>query len=75
MLMFRRTKIALSAVIVLGAAFPVSAATKDHRVANHVTHIRPAAIYNMVPDASPGYCPPSGGPTCSNAGPAPADTW
>jgi hypothetical protein len=73
--MFSKTKIALSAAIVLAAALPASAATKHHRVTNHVTHVRPAGIYNMVPDSASGVCPPSGGPTCSNAGPAPPDSW
>jgi hypothetical protein len=37
--MFSKTKIALSAAMVFGIAFPASAATKHHRV------------YNMVPAA------------------------
>ena len=40
--MFSKTKIALSAAMVLSTAFSVSAATKHHRV----TH-----VYNMVPAA------------------------
>jgi hypothetical protein len=51
----------------IGSAFPALAATKHHRV----THVHPA-IYNIVPDTS---CPANGGPSCSNAGPAPPDTW
>jgi hypothetical protein len=70
--MFSKTKIALSAVVVLSTAFPASAATKHH----HVTHVHPA-IYNMVPATT---CPPSGGPSCSGdcsgSGPcAPPDSW
>jgi hypothetical protein len=42
--MFTKTKIALSAAMVLGTALTASAATK-HRV----THVRRPAIYNMVP--------------------------
>jgi hypothetical protein len=44
--MFSKTKIALSAAMVLSTAFPASAATKHHRV----THAHPA-IYNMAPAA------------------------
>jgi len=43
--MFIKTKIALSAAIVLSNALTASAATK-HRV----THLRRSAVYNMVPD-------------------------
>jgi hypothetical protein len=73
--MLGKTRIALSAALVLSAVFPASAATKHHRLHNVVTHDR-RAIYNMaVPDASSGGCPPSGGPSCSSAGPAPPDGW
>jgi hypothetical protein len=73
--MFSKTKIALSAAIVLSTAFPGSAATKHHRV----THVHPA-IYNMVPDTIGGGCPANGGPSCSSscsgAGPcALPDSW
>ena len=69
--MLSKTKVALSAAIVLSAVFPASAATKHHRV----THVHPA-IYNMVvPAAVGGGCPANGGPSCSNAGPAPPDGW
>jgi hypothetical protein len=73
--MFSKTKITLSAAIVLSTALTASAATKHHRV----THVHPA-IYNMVPDTIGGGCPPSGGPSCSSscsgAGPcAPTDGW
>jgi methionine-rich copper-binding protein CopC len=44
--MFGKTKIALSAAMVLSTAFPASAATKHHRV----THTHPA-IYNTAPAA------------------------
>jgi hypothetical protein len=73
--MFSKTKVALSAVIVLSAAFPASAATKHHRA----THVHPA-IYNMVPDTVGGSCSPTHAPLCSNicSGPgpcAPPDSW
>jgi hypothetical protein len=61
--MLTKTKIALSAAIVLGAAFTASAATAPkvshvHRQAidNH------RAIYNSVPDYSSDACLPSGPP-------------
>ena len=52
----------------IGTAFPALAATKhQHRVTDaHST------IYNTVPDTG---CPANGGPSCSNAGPAPPDSW
>jgi hypothetical protein len=62
------SKFALSAAIVISAACPALAATKHH---HRVTHVHPA-IYNMVPDTG---CPANGGPSCSNAGPAPPDSW
>jgi len=70
--MLSKTKVALSAAIVLGAAFPASAATKHHRV----TRVHPA-IYNMVvPAAVRGGCPANGGPGCSTEGQsAPPDSW
>jgi hypothetical protein len=68
--MLSKTIVALSAAIVLGTAFPASAATKHHRA----SHVHPA-IYNTVPDAVGGGCPANGGPSCSNAGPAPPDSW
>lgn len=76
--MLGTTRIALSAAIAvsvaLGAALPASAATKHHR-AYGATHDR-RGIYNaVVPGAESGGCPPSGGPSCSNAGPAPPDGW
>jgi hypothetical protein len=42
--MFTKTKIALSAAIVLGAAFSASAATKPA-----VTQVSQAAAYDMIP--------------------------
>ena len=66
--MFSKTTLALSAAIVISAAFPALAATKHH---HRVTHAH-SAIYNMVPDTG---CPANGGPSCSNEGPAPPDSW
>jgi hypothetical protein len=49
--------------------------TGNNRPVHHrVTHVQPA-IYNMVPDAIGGICPANGGPSCSNQGPAPPDSW
>jgi hypothetical protein len=83
--MFSKTKVAISAAIVLSTAFPASAVTKYHRVA----HARPQiystdptqanrSIYNMVP--GDGSCSPIHPPLCSNicTGPgpcAPPDGW
>jgi hypothetical protein len=64
------SKFALAAVITLSIAFPASAATKYHRA----THVHPA-FYNVRPAAVDGGCPTNGGPGCSNAGPAPPDSW
>jgi hypothetical protein len=61
--MLSKTKVALSAAVVLSIAIPASAATK-HRVTR--LHF-PAAVG--------GGCPANGGPGCSNAGPAPPDSW
>jgi predicted amidohydrolase len=61
--MFSKAKIAVSAVIVLSAAFPASAATKHHPV----THVH-RAIYNMVPHTVGGGCPANGGPGCNTEG-------
>ena len=74
--MFSKIKIALSAAFVLSTTFSSLAATKHH---HRVTHVHPT-IYNMVPDAIGGSCPPSGGPSCSSScsgsGPcAPPDRW
>jgi hypothetical protein len=48
--MFSKTKIALSAAVVLSIAFPASAATKHHRV----THVH-SAIYNIVIPTAAGW--------------------
>ncbi len=64
--MFSKTTLALSAaIIVLSTALPALAATKHH-------HRGYSGIYNTVPDNG---CPANGGPSCSNAGPAPPDSW
>jgi hypothetical protein len=68
-------RIALSAALFLSAVFPASAATKHHRVSYGVSHDRRVIYNSVVPDEVSGSCPPSGGPTCSNAGPAPPDGW
>jgi len=68
--MLRKATIALSAAIVLYSALPASAATKQRQVAH--TH---RTIYNFIPDTAGGGCPANGGPSCSNAGPAPPDGW
>jgi hypothetical protein len=59
--MFSNTKIALAAVFVLGTAFSVSAATKSR-----VSHAD-QGIHNTGPNNISGRCPPSGGPSCSDA--------
>jgi len=58
--MFSRTKLALAAVIVLSTAVSASAAT-THRA----SHVKRSPIYNIVPNYI--SCPPSGGPSCSDA--------
>jgi hypothetical protein len=76
--MLSKTRIVLSAAMVLSTAFPVLAATEHHRV----THVH-SAIYNMVPAAISGSCSPiprTGVRLCSNicsgSGPcAPPDSW
>lgn len=50
-------KIALSAALVLSIASTASAAT-EHRRATHA--------YSLTLRSAPDYCPPSGGPTCSD---------
>ena len=78
--MLSKTKIAVSAAIVLSTVFPASAATKHHRVNQFHRPIynyvrRP--IYNMaVPGAVGGGCPANGGPGCNTEGQsAPPDSW
>jgi hypothetical protein len=58
--MLGKTKIALAAAIVLGAAVTASAATKQPRA----TQGHPAT-YNAGRDNN--SCPASGGPSCSDA--------
>jgi hypothetical protein len=70
--MFRKTKVALLAAIVLGTAFSASAATKYHRV----SQVDPP-LYDVIPGAT---CSPVHPPFCSNictgSGPcAPPDSW
>jgi hypothetical protein len=55
-------------LVLIGTASLALAAPKQH---HRVTHVHPA-IYNMAPDIG---CPANGGPSCSNAGPAPPDRW
>lgn len=71
--MFSKTKVALSAAIVLSTGFPALAATGIYRLAND-----PPALYDMYPGN--GSCSPIHPPLCSNicAGPgpcAPPDGW
>lgn len=73
--MLGTVRIALSAALVLGVVFPGSATTKHRRVAYGATHDRRAIYNTVVPGEVSGGCPPSGGPSCSNAGPAPPDSW
>jgi hypothetical protein len=69
--MFSKIKIALSAAFVLSTAFSSLAATKHH---HRVTHVHPT-IYNRLPATIGGICPANGGPSCSNQGSAPPDSW
>ena len=71
-----KTKIALSAAVVLSATFPTWAATKHH---HRVTYARPQ-MYDVVPDHNSGDCSPVHPLFCSNiytgSGPcAPLDSW
>ena len=71
-----KTKIALSAAVVLSATLPTWAATKHH---HRVTYARPQ-MYDVVPDHNSGDCSPVHPPFCSNictgSGPcAPPDSW
>lgn len=74
----KTTKVALSAAIVIGIAFPASAATKHHRFSYaHPAAAAPPAIY-AVPGS--GTCSPVHPPFCNNictgSGPcAPPDSW
>jgi hypothetical protein len=59
--MLSKTKVALSAAIVLSTVFPALAATRHPRA----THVRPEA-YDVVPDHGSGDCSPVHPPFCSN---------
>jgi hypothetical protein len=63
------TTIALAAAIVLGTAVTASAATVHQRNANPATNNTAGAIAtgNAGGTITTGYCPPSGGPSCSTA--------
>jgi hypothetical protein len=69
--MLCRTTIALAAAMVLGTAITASAATVHRRAsdANPVTYNTGGAIAtgNAGGTITTGYCPPSGGPSCSTA--------
>ena len=69
--MSSRTTIALAAAIVLGAAVTASAATV-HRGTGRAGPAPyntggPIAVGNAGGTITTGYCPPSGGPSCSTA--------
>jgi hypothetical protein len=57
-----KTTIALAAAIVLGTAVTASAATAQRRASD-----ANPATYNTAGTITTGYCPPSGGPSCSTA--------
>ena len=69
--MSSRTTIALAAAIVLGTAVTASAATAHRRAgyANPAPYNTggPIATGNAGGTITTGYCPPSGGPSCSTA--------
>ena len=72
--MLRKTRIALSAAIVLSTVFPTLAATKHHRAIHaHST------IYDTASGTIGGGCSPTGVPLCSNicsgTGPSCATRW
>src|SRR5215469_4766111 len=58
--MFSKTKIALSAAMILSTAFPTSAATKHHRV----THVHPAIHNNAQAARSDQYPVLNVAPVC-----------
>jgi len=74
--MFSKTKVALSAAIVLNAALPALAATKNHRAASV-----PPSTYYAAPGDNSGSCSPTPRPgvrlcdnICTGSGPcAPPD--
>ena len=61
-----RTTLALAAAIVLGTAITASAATVHRGTATYNTG-GPIATGNAGGTITTGYCPPSGGPSCSTA--------
>jgi hypothetical protein len=67
--MSSRTTIALAAAIVLGTAVTASAAHRGTGRADPATYNTggPIAIGNAGGTITTGYCPPSGGPSCSTA--------
>jgi hypothetical protein len=69
--MSSKTTIALAAAIVLGTAITASAATAHRRAgdAGPATYNTggPIATGNAGGTITTGYCPPSGGPSCSTA--------
>ena len=64
--MSSRTTIALAAAIVLGTALTASAATV-HQRASYADPGGTIATGNTGGTITTGYCPPSGGPSCSTA--------
>ncbi len=64
--MSSRTTIALAAAMVLGTAVTASAATV-HRRASDADPGGTIATGNTGGTITTGYCPPSGGPSCSTA--------
>jgi hypothetical protein len=67
--MSSRTTLALAAAIVLGAASAASAATVHRRAgyADPAATGGTIAVGNAGGTITTGYCPPSGGPSCSTA--------
>ena len=66
--MSSRTTIALAAAIVLGTAVTASAATVHRRASDaDPTMGGTIATGNTGGTITTGYCPPSGGPSCSTA--------
>jgi hypothetical protein len=64
--MSSRTTLALAAAFILGTAITASAATV-HRRAGDADPGLPIATGNAGGTITTGYCPPSGGPSCSTA--------
>jgi len=65
--MSSRTTIALAAAIVLGTAITASAATVHRRAGYAEPPGGTIATGNTGGTITTGYCPPSGGPSCSTA--------